>query len=517
MHKSWLASGLSALTIFLSGCLVSGPEYQPPRVTLDEGFSGASGDAQLDPTGEVEPGWWELFEDPVLNRLVEQAADNNPDVRIALANLRQARAQRSRSFLDLFPEVTAEAGFVRRRFSPAEFDGPGGNSVELDLYDVGFDARWELDLFGRVRRGVEAREAELQAAEAERRDTLVSVIAELTRNYLELRGIQAGLEVARELAENRREQLELTRIMVDQGRGNELDVAAAKGRLSQALAIIPPLEIDAERAIHRVSVLCGEQPVALQAQLRVRQAIPKAQFPVSLGDPAGLLKRRPDIRAAERKLAADMARIKVASADLFPRVEILGSAGLAADSLSDFDETASRVFSIGPFISWSAFDLLDVKQRIKAADARAEASLIRYEKTVLAALEETENALVGFARNKARRELLEKAHQTSEQAYEIAERRHRAGLDSFLDLLDGRASKLEAKGRLIGAKTEEAEALVAVFKALGTGWQISSVDQRDNRAEVEEADIPAATPSLVEKAKSEDARTVDRWFRERSF
>jgi NodT family efflux transporter outer membrane factor (OMF) lipoprotein len=450
----------------LSGCMV-GPDYQEPRINLSSSF------ANRDQPGfshqETEVFWWRGFNDEKLNRLVDPAIAGNHDLRIATARLREARALWSEVEFDRFPTITSQGSYSRERQSKAR--APGVRDRDLDLYNVGFDATWELDFFGRVRRSVEAASADVEAQEATRRDVNVILLSEIARNYLELRGAQNQLEVARRNAENQSETLKLTIAVLEGGRGTELDTSRAQAQLTSTLATIPPLESRIKGAIYRLSVLTGQQPTALEKDLS--EALPTPALPtvVALGQPEGLLRRRPDIRIAERSLAAATARIGVAVADLFPRVTFIGSVALEAKSFSGIGSRGSDTFAFGPRIFWAAFDLGRVRARIRQADARAEGALAEYEQRVLIALEETETALVNFGRQQFRRDFLRESAQASEKATALARLRYQYGVSDFLTVLDAERTLLQAQDQLAQSETAAATALVAVYKALGGGWQ----------------------------------------------
>jgi multidrug efflux system outer membrane protein len=301
---------------------------------------------------------------------------------------------------------------------------------------------------------------------------MVSLIAEVARNYIELRGAQRQLAVAQKNAENQKNTLDLTVVRLEAGRGTELDTSRAREQLNTTIATIPPLETAIKRAIYRISVLAGKQPQALEAELQRAAPLPITPQIVSIGKPADLLRRRPDIRSAERSLAATTARIGVATAELFPIVTVVGTdIGFSALKLADLGDIGSRSYTIGPSITWSAFNWWRVKARIREADARTEAQLARYERAVLGALEETENALVNYGRQQARLSSLRDAAAASEKAHQLAHLRYEDGIADFLTVLDAERRLLEAQDRLAASETSAATALISVYKALGGGWE----------------------------------------------
>jgi multidrug efflux pump len=459
--------GVGAI-LLLGGCAV-GPDFKQPHTAVTASF--ANGAQTNLSTAATETNWWQGFHDATLSRLVQQAVMTNQDIRIATARVREARALRSRTVLEAFPIVPAGASWTKSTASKDAMHGQGRELRESELYTVGFDATWELDIVGRVRRSIEASTADLRAIEAQRRDVLVSVIAEVARNYFELRGAQNGLNVARQNAENQRETLEIAEAKLRAGRASELDTARARAQLQATLALIPPLEVSAKRAMHRLSVLTGQQPAALEPELAAPQPLPALPPLVNIGTPEELLRRRPDIRAAEDFLAAATARIGVQTADLFPRVTFNGRAAFQAADLAGLSQAGADTYSFGPSITWAALDLGRVRALMQAAKARADAELAFHEKTVLTALEETENALVEFGRAQARRDYLRDSVRSAVEAVTLAADRYRSGIADFLQVLDAQRTQLLLQEQLALSETRCATALVAVYKALGGGWE----------------------------------------------
>ena len=471
-----MLNGRKVLGLLLSGVLfanqgcVVGPDYTLPETGVSPDFTAE--DEILYTAAATEVEWWRGLQDETLNQLIERAVARNHDLRIAQANVNAARALLGEVRYEQYPIVTAGASILREEASTVRTEGiPGGFDRTETFYDAVLDATWELDFFGRVRRSIEALSADYEAAAADQRDVYVTVIAEVARTYLELRGAQYRLQVARENADNQRGTYDLTRSITEGGMGTDLDVVRAHAQLESTLATIPQLETEIARTIHRLSVLVGDEPRTLQAKLSGHESLPDLPELVRIGEPAELLRRRPDIQTAERNLAGATARIGVATADLFPRVSLTGSVGYLATSLSGLGESDFRTSSIGPFLTWPAFDLGRVRARIRATDAVAEGALAFYAQTVLNALEETENALVRFARARQRQSHLHIAASSSARAVELARVRYSDGIDSFLNVLDAERQLLELQDQLAQSETESALALVALYKALGGGWE----------------------------------------------
>ena len=457
---------LLAVAAALAGCAV-GPNYVKPATPVAPTFAGAS-DAVYG-TDEAQGKFWTQFGDATLDQLVDEALVSNHDLRIALGHLVEARALRREAQFDLAPTVTAAGGFTKERFP--QVDSPTGAPLSTRFYDAGFDASWELDLFGRVRRNVEAQSAQVQGAAATLRDAQVSVTAEVARTYFELRGQQSELSVAHRNVDNQKETLALTQARLDAGSSTELDTSRAQSQLSATLATIGPLEAGISRSIHRLSVLTGRDPNALTELLQPAHELPELPRLTQVGDPAGLLRRRPDVRIAERQLAASTALVGVAIGDLFPKVTFTGSFNYTAPEVGALGESSSRGYVIGPSISWAAFDLGRVRAQVAGSRARADVALAGYEQSVLRALEDTEDALVTHARTRSSLKDATDAAQASATAARIARMRYEGGLVDFLDVLDAERTELAAEDRLAQSRTQAATSLVAVYKALGGGWQ----------------------------------------------
>jgi multidrug efflux system outer membrane protein len=450
------------------GCAV-GPNYKPPPVSAPAHFT--SGEQGGLTTNEPVAAWWRGFGDAELSGLVDRAVASNLDLRIATANLLQARALRLGAKADFFPVVNGQASYTNIKYSEAEVFDASGVPLHQQLYDAGFDATWELDIFGRVRRAYQSSTASMEAAAAARRDVQVSLVGEVARNYFELRGAQHELAVLRRNADNQRQTLKITQGRLDAGGGTELDVARARAQVNNTLAQIPPLESAEAHATHRLGVLTGQPPEALVDKLQTPQPLPGLPPLVAIGDPAQLLRRRPDVRAAERNLAAATASIGVAVADLYPRVTFNGTIGLDAESFGGLGKSGADTHSFGPAITWAALDYGHVRSRIKAAGAAADAQLAQYQKTVLTSLEETENALVDFGRTRARREFLAESVRASQSAADLAHIQYDNGATDFLTVLDAERVLLESQDQLAQTETQTATALVAVYKALAGGWE----------------------------------------------
>jgi multidrug efflux system outer membrane protein len=452
-----------------SGCAIVDSWRAQPRPLAPTQFERA--DPSLFTTEKVEAAWWKQFNDPALSELVESALRANRDVKVALSQLSEARAIEAETRFERYPRVAVGASVEGRRLSQAQLPGQPRTSRDNPLYTTGFDAFWEIDLFGRLKRESEAARADTGSAEANLRDVQTIVIAEVARAYFELRGAQRQLGIARENVRIQEETFALTQTRFDLGRGTDFDTARAQAQLQLVLASIPTLEAASARAEHRIAMLVGARP----EDVRVPPAQPLApleqRFPI--GAPQDLLRRRPDIVAAERRLEASSARVGVAAADLFPRVTLTGFVGLIATSVSGLGHAAAALsYSVGPSLSWSAIDPR-LRARVGAAEARAQAALDNYEGVVLRALEETENAFVTFGRQQASLIALRQSAIASKNAAQLARLRFDYGIADFLVVLDAERVRIDAVDRVAQTETQLHISLVAIYKALGGGWEIA--------------------------------------------
>ena len=450
---------LPVALLLANGCAV-GPHYKSPQPAAVKYHAA---DANLVTDQPFDSRWWKQFEDPVLDSLVDRSLASNNGIRIARARLAESRAIFDERKLDRFPTVPVTASY---QHSKEQLPGFGDERRRINNFTAGFDAFWEADLFGRVSHGIAASRAENQAVEADLHDVQVSVVSELARNYFELRGAQWRLGVAERSLTNQRETLRLTQLRRDAGVGEEQDVASAAARVAAIEATIPSLNLDVARAEYRLAVLTGTRPGELNADLapRTYPAIAKA---LPIGNPGELLERRPDVRAAERRLAAATERQGVAVASLFPVVSVSGFLGFVAGRGSTFFTGDSRAWSVSPGLSWSAFDLGRARARVRGSSAATEETLAFYEETVLRALEETEDALANYHAQQARLIKLNDQARESKRAADIARLRYREGVVDFLSLLDAERTQLQAEDAVAQSEQDVYVAVIALYKALG--------------------------------------------------
>ena len=410
-----------------------------------------------------DPAWWKEFDDPVLADLITTVLKANLDVRAAVARLDQARAVFDDLQRDRFPTVTVNAAVDRREQAvPGLSDKP----VDTTTYRAGFDAFWEIDLFGRIRSAIRAAAANAQGFDAAIDDVRVSVASETAFTYFELRGLQQQLAVTERSLANARETLRISEVRRDSGIGEEQDVASARARVAAVEAGLPLFRAALAEHEHRLAVLAGVRPGELTVNLAPRP-YPTLAKALPLGDAAALLRRRPDVRAAERRLAAATAQEAVAAADLFPRVTISGVLGFLAGRGSLFATSDSRMWAVTPSLTWAAFDLGSARARLRGTEAVTRETLANYEHTVLRALEETENALVNYREQQQRLVSLVDQARESGRAASIARVRYKEGLADFLQLLDAERTELQAQSAVANAESNVFTGVVGIYKSLG--------------------------------------------------
>jgi multidrug efflux system outer membrane protein len=494
-----------ALAAFIAAC--GTPAYQPPTVrvapsysALGHGSAAPSRDSVVtaSPTGVVQrtvssatsasqpsaesaqysatasaaPFWHELG-DTTLARLIEEALRTSVDVDAAEARVTSARATRRVSSFDLGPRITAVGSATRQRSSIAQASGLTSQLPQQDLYDVGFDASWELDVFRRVNRTVNAYSTLAASAEHSLQDVQVTLAAEVARTYFEMRGAEQQLAVARRNAENQRRTVSLTEDRLAAGRGTAFDTERAKSVLQLTLAAIPAIESQIAADRNRIATLVGRASNTLPANWLGAGELPTLPDTVRIGSPQQLVRRRPDVLGAERQLAAQSLFVSAAQAEYMPKITLAASAGYSATSFDSLSRRGTSRVVAGPVITFPFLDLGRVKANVDVAHAREDEAKAQYNATVLRAVEETETALVTYDRAHARLALLGEAVRASTRAWELAQQRFEAGLTDFLQVLDAQRTLLDAENQLALAHTVAATTLVAVYKATGGTWPIN--------------------------------------------
>ena len=460
------------LAVALGGCAAVGPDYSEPQLAVPAGWSAGTGTDAMDAV--LLARWWHGFGDPVLDRLVADALAANLDLAQARARLREARARRGVAGAALAPSVDASLSGSRSRSS-----GQSGSGSTRELYSAGFDASWELDVFGGLRRSVEAAQADLEASVESLSDTRVSLAAEVALNYIDLRTAEQRLAIAEESIAARGENHQIIRWRQQAGLVSELDLAQATTDLESTRAVLPPLRTAVTEAKNRLAVLLGRNPGELESLVHADRPIPLAAAEIVAAIPADSLRQRPDVRVAERRLAAQTARLGEAEAARYPSFRLSGSLGLEAlelDALADRDANTHSLFG---GITAPVFNAGRIAANIEIQDALVEQARLAYRAAVLAALEEVENALTAVANTDARRVKLAEAAAAARTTRAIAEYRYASGLADFLSVLDAQRTQLSLDEQLAGSTGELARAQIRLYKALGGGWSTEPLPAKE--------------------------------------
>jgi NodT family efflux transporter outer membrane factor (OMF) lipoprotein len=443
-----------------------GPSYVAPKISPPTQWrSELVGGLNPAASPETLAQWWSILGDPRLTQLIERAAAHNLDLRQAQARVREARARRGAAVADLAPSVDATGSVTRSRGS----QDAGGGMVS-NLFRAGFDSSWELDLFGGTRRSIQAAQADLEASQEDLRDVLVSLLAEVAQNYVDVRSYQARLAIAEA---NREAQEGTYRIALDRsnaGAASGLAVEQAKYNLESTRSQIPTFRIGLDQAKIRLAVLIGENPGAVDADLAEREPIPTTSGEVAVGVPADCVRRRPDVRRAERQLAAETARIGEATADLYPKLSLTGSIGLESLSAGSLIKADNYFYQLGPTLQWRIFDAGRIRQNIAIEDTIAEQKLLSYQSAVLTALQEVEDAMVAYAQEQVRRQSLQAAVDAAQSAVQISRDQFEAGLTDFQNVLDAQRSLLSFQEQLAESEAAVTSDLIRLYKGLGGGW-----------------------------------------------
>lgn len=486
MSRPTILGTLTLAVIANAGGCVVGPNYHPVPPSVSATWSSPVTNG-LTATAFTTSSWWSSFNDVELNSLIQRAAQSNLDLRVAEARLRQARAVRGGAAANFDPTVDASGSYARAKQSQNQpFFGalplPPDFPFEYSVYQMGFDASWEIDLFGGKRRAFEAATADWESVLEARNDALLSLLAEVARNYVELRGSQHRLEIARRDLSLQEEAVELARARFQSGVATGLDVTRAAALLASVEATVPPLETGVRGAMYGLAVLLGLEPGALVAELSAAAPIPPAPPEVPIGLPSDLLRRRPDVRRAERQLAAETARIGMEKSQWFPKLSLTGDAGFESVSTASWFQPGSRFWSIGPSLQWRVLDFGRVRAQVQAQTAIQEAALATYERTVLSSLQEAESAVVTYAQEQNRHRALTVEVAENERSLAMASTLYDEGRVSFLDVLDAWRSLYQSEDQLAMSDQAVSLDLIALYKALGGGWEVLTQVSAADRA-----------------------------------
>ncbi|AOY59873.1 MULTISPECIES: efflux transporter outer membrane subunit [Desulfococcus] len=461
--------GLIVCWLLIWGCAPVGPDYVKPDIRTPDAWYARPPVSES--SGKSDAGvlarWWETFDDPALTALIDAAVRRNLDMKQALSRVREARARQRGRRADLFPAVDAAASASKSRSSGKS--GAGGTS---ELYWSGVDAAWELDVFGGLRRSLEASQADLAADEADFQDVKISLMAEVALNYIDVRTYQARLAVSRSNVATQEETWALLDTVHRSGLGDGLAAEQARYNLESSRSRIPDLKTGLAQALNRLDILTARPPGSVHEMLSAARPLPEVAIQAAIGVPADLLRRRPDIRRAERILAAETARVGVAEAERYPRFTLDGTIGLEALSLGDLLQTSSRQWRIGPALNWRIFDAGAIRSGIEIQTAIQEQAMLAYETAILNALEEVENALVAYVREQEKLTALKAATRSARSAADLAEQRFVSGLVGFTDVLDAQRSLLTFEDDAAASRGAVFANLVRLYKVLGGGWDV---------------------------------------------
>jgi NodT family efflux transporter outer membrane factor (OMF) lipoprotein len=455
-----------AVLLLVSGCMV-GPDYVEPTVTVNEEWLEDEGVPA--PTEPVEAEWWKTFDDPVLDSLVEEARRQNLTLRAAAVRVIQAMAQRGITVGQLFPQSqTVGGGYARSKRS----ENPPRLNRYSSSWDLGFDASWELDVWGRYRRSIESSDAALDASLASYDDVMVSLVSEVAVTYVQIRTIQVRILIAEDNIRLQTESMRLANSRFTNGKTAQLDVYEATAALESTRATLPSLKAELREAIYRLNLLLGSPPRDLMDRLGETKSIPSASAAIAMGIPADLLRRRPDIRVAERRAAAQSAAIGIATADLYPAFRLSGSLGWAADDSGDLLEHDSWTGTWAPGFSWKVLNYGRIRNNIRVQDALFQEAVIAYRETVLNAAREVESSLVAFLGAREQVVHLEKSTAAAKRQYDLSMIQYKEGASSFTRVLDAQSQLRASQQSLAVTQGQVATNIIATYKALGGGWEI---------------------------------------------
>ena len=460
--------------LLFAGCAV-GPNYTPPETALPASWSQQPAPGLIRGDTDISR-WWTVFNDPLLDELIEQARLNNLDLKTAYARVKEARAQIGVVASQDYPTVQPGGQAILQRTSEHDIS-PGGSTDSQYTLDVGVS--WEADLFGRIQRAVEGAKADYQATEEDRVDLMISLFADVATYYFQIRTFQAGLAVTESNIQSQRKVLGLTQARFENGLASGLDVAQAESVLASSEAELPPLRIQLSQSLNTLAVLLGQRPEDVQEELRRPGRFPQYDVSAQAGLPMDLLRQRPDIRRAERQLASAVAGVGEATANLYPVFSLSGVIGLVAKDFGNLFKVGSYFYSVGPSLVWTVYQGGKLRSLLKVADAQAEQAFYSYEQTLLTALSEVEIAIVTYNQKREQVEALRRAVKASKKTFDLAISLYKDGLIGFQDVLDAQRSMLDTANSLVTARGDAAASLVSLYAALGGGWDPDDPRQAD--------------------------------------
>ena len=463
-------AGSLGLALMIGGCAV-GPDFATPEAKVQDNWI-EKNDQRVATQSPISHVWWKAFNDPTLDKLIEIATEQNLSVQVAGLRILEARAQLGVAVGNLFPQTQEGFGDAQANRLSSRLANQAILQHSFANFDVGFDATWELDFWGRFRRNIEAADASMIGTEADYQDALVSVTAEVARTYTTLRTVQVLIQLARENARIQREGLNIAVSRVRAGATSDLDASQARTLLENTLADIPDLQSRLQQTINALSTLLGEPPGSIEPLLTGPEKIPSAPRAVAVGLPAELLRRRPDIRSAELTAAAASARIGVAKSDLYPRFFLFGEIGVQSSEAASLAASGSLFYTAGPGFRWSILNYGRITNNVRTQDARFQQTLVSYQNVVINAAREVEDALIGFLKSQETEVILRRAVAAAEISVNLAMRQYQEGAESYERVIDTQRALLLERNRLAQTRSAIATNLVAVNKALGGGWDV---------------------------------------------
>ena len=471
------------IATLLPGCFAVGPDYEPPKIPIPQQWTEANASTGSHPAQADK--WWKTFNDPVLDKLISEAISSNLDLKFALERIKDARVLRTATIAAGLPSLGAKSN-VSRRFNNSSsstsqtggtgsaIGGAGVGKQLINIFQLGFDAQWELDFFGGIQRAVEAADATVETEVENSRDVLVTLLGDVARNYIELRANQRLVAITRDNLRAQQDTLALTQIRQQAGLTSMLEVTQAQTQAATTEAQLPNYETVVKQSIHALSVLLGKEPGALAARLEQQGVIPIVATNVITNLPSELLQRRPDIRRAERRLAVANASVGIATAELYPKINLAAFIGLQNIHITDFTPLG-KSWSAASSLTMPIFNWGKLNANIDSKKAQFEQAFLSYQSTVLSAFQEVEDALVAYSKEQERHKALEQAVAASQLAIQLADERYQRGLTGFLDILVSQKALYQAQSLLVVSEAALSSNMVALYKSLGGGWQTEAI------------------------------------------
>lgn len=470
--------------ILLSGCTV-GPDYRSPVLKTDKPWHPNQNVQKAISNTPIQTTWWESFNDPLLTSYLHEAAAHNLSIQIAESNIRQARAMKQIALSAFYPQVDGTATVISEQISKGTLEGFFSNLPFVDLvdrnqviYNLGFDAQWELDLFGKNKRSVQSRQASLEKTIETRRKLLLSTFAEIARSYVELRGAQQHMNIVLNTIQLERNRVSLIRDQFKAGVNNQVDIARSESQLEQAESNLPHYLAQIRANAYQIAVMLGKEPQMILKDIETIKPLPHLSKKVPVGLRSDIIRQRPDVREAERNLAAAVAEIGVAEADFFPQVKLIGDMSFQSTAFDTLFNTSSVAWTLGPTASWPIFHAGQIKANVEQKQAAAQQSALQYKQTILEALQEAETAIERFGQSLQTNQRLKHRYASQQEALRLTHQRYEAGEDDRLSELTAQQNVLNAEAQTIESEIQSLTQVISLYKALGGGWEAFECPKR---------------------------------------